>query len=92
MGFNYLNKFDGTLLGVAIGDTLGHPFEGVLRKDIKSRFDNFEEFIQNNKKLFNTYTDDSQLTLHTAKALIQGNGFTYDNFIKEYISGLMILQ
>ncbi len=88
MGFNYLNKFDGTLLGVAIGDTLGHPFEGVLRKDIKSRFDNFEEFIQNNKKLFNTYTDDSQLTLHTAKALIQGNGFTYDNFIKEYIRWL----
>lgn len=88
MGFNYLNKFDGTLLGVAIGDTLGHPFEGVLRKDIKSRFDNFEEFIQNNKKLFNTYTDDSQLTLHTAKALIQGNGFTYDNFIEEYIRWL----
>lgn len=88
MKLDYLDKFDGTLLGVAIGDTLGHPFEGVLRKDIHSKFEDFGEFIQNNIKLFNTYTDDSQLTLHTAKALIQGNGFTYDDFISEYIDWL----
>ncbi|HDZ17180.1 MAG TPA: hypothetical protein ENH75_02765 [archaeon] len=88
MNIDYLDKFDGTLLGVAIGDTLGHPFEGILRRDIHSKFEDFGEFIQNNKRLFNTYTDDSQLTLHTAKALIHGNGFTYDNFISEYINWL----
>ena len=88
MKLDYLDKFQGTLLGVAIGDTLGHPFEGRLRTDIHSHFKDFEEFIRNNKNLFNTYTDDTQLTLHTAEALIQGNGFNQNNFIREYIKWL----
>jgi ADP-ribosylglycohydrolase len=88
MKIDYLDKFQGTLIAVAIGDTLGHPFEGRLRNDIYSRFDDFEEFIQNNERLFNTYTDDTQLTIHTAEALIQGNGFNLNNFIREYVNWL----
>lgn len=30
--YNLREKFIGTILGVAIGDTLGHPFEGILRE------------------------------------------------------------
>ncbi|MHA1473222.1 MAG: ADP-ribosylglycohydrolase family protein, partial [Promethearchaeota archaeon] len=74
--------------GVSIGDTLGHPFEGILRERIYSRFNDFKEFIGSNKKLFNTYTDDTQLTLHTAKALIQGSGFNEDYLIREYVEWL----
>jgi poly(ADP-ribose) glycohydrolase ARH3 len=85
---NYLDKFCGSILGVAIGDTLGHPFEGKLRDEIYLNFSNFEEFIQNNKHLFKTYTDDTQLTLRTAKALIQGGGFDINTFIDEYIKWL----
>ena len=88
MKIDYLDKFTGTLLGVSIGDTLGHPFEGILRERIYSRFNNFKDFIESNKKLFNTYTDDTQLTLHTAKALIQGSGFNIDYFIREYVEWL----
>ena len=88
MPTDLLDKFQGALLGVAIGDTLGHPFEGKLRTQIYSYFDDFGEFIKSNKKLFSTYTDDSQLTLHTAEALIQGNGFNVDNFIREYVNWL----
>jgi len=85
MKADFLDKFQGSLLGVAIGDTLGHPFEGVLRNEIHSNFTVFEEFINTNKKLFTTYTDDTQLTIHTAKALVQGNGFNIDNFVREYV-------
>lgn len=88
MKTDYLDKFAGTLLGVSIGDTLGHPFEGIIRERIYSRFNNFKEFIKSNKRLFTTYTDDTQLTLHTAKALIQGSGFNEDNIIREYIEWL----
>jgi ADP-ribosyl-[dinitrogen reductase] hydrolase len=88
MDINYLDKFRGSLLGVAIGDTLGHPFEGVLREIIQSKFNNFEEYINNNKRLFNTYTDDTQLTIHTAKALIEGEGFKLNYLINEYINWL----
>ncbi|GAH73372.1 unnamed protein product, partial [marine sediment metagenome] len=84
----YLDKFHGSILGVAIGDTLGHPFEGKLRDEIYSKFRNFEEFIQDNKTLFKTYTDDTQLTLRTAKALIQGGRFDLNIFINEYIKWL----
>jgi poly(ADP-ribose) glycohydrolase ARH3 len=85
---NYLDKFKGSLLGVAIGDTLGHPFEGKLRAEIYANFDSFEDFIKNNKNLFKTYTDDTQLTLHTAEAIIQGNGFNFNDFIIEYVKWL----
>ena len=88
MKLDYLDKFSGTLLGVSIGDTLGHPFEGMLREKIYSHFKDFKEFINNNKKLFNSYTDDTQLTLHTAEALIQGSGFYTNNFIREYVKWL----
>jgi poly(ADP-ribose) glycohydrolase ARH3 len=71
MKVDLLDKFQGSLLGVAIGDTLGHPFEGMLRKDIHSNFDDFEDFISSNRKIFSTYTDDTQLTIHTTRALIQ---------------------
>lgn len=88
MAIDLLDKFQGCLLGVAIGDTLGHPFEGKLRSQIYSYFDDFDEFIQKNKSIFKTFTDDTQLTLHTAEALIKGNGFNLDYFISEYVNWL----
>jgi ADP-ribosylglycohydrolase len=83
-----LDKFKGSLFGVAIGDTLGRPFEGKLRSEIYNLFTNFEEFVENNRKKFNTYTDDTQLTLHTADAIISGKGFKLNNFISEYVKWL----
>ncbi len=88
MKINLLDKFQGCLLGVAIGDSLGHPFEGKLRKHIYSYFDDFESFIQQNKAIFRIYTDDTQLTLHLAEALIKGSGFKVDYIIREFISWL----
>jgi ADP-ribosylglycohydrolase len=88
MAIDYLDKFKGSLLSVAIGDTLGRPFEGLIRARIHSQFTNFKEFIQNNRKLFFTYTDDTQLTLHTAQALIDGWGFKVDYLIREFVKWL----
>ncbi|MFW9938238.1 MAG: ADP-ribosylglycohydrolase family protein [Candidatus Thorarchaeota archaeon] len=85
---DYLDKFSGTLMGVSIGDTLGHPFEGIIREGIYSRFKDFSDYLKSHVNLFNTYTDDTQLTLHTALALIQGNGFDVDYFINEYVKWL----
>ncbi|MHA1489055.1 MAG: ADP-ribosylglycohydrolase family protein [Promethearchaeota archaeon] len=88
MTVDYLDKFNGSMIGVGIGDTLGQPFEGQLRGSIRGSFENFEDFMQNNKRLFKTYTDDTQLTLHVAEALINGNGFVLNTFIEEYIKWL----
>jgi len=88
MKVDYLDKFNGTLLGVAIGDTLGMPFEGQLRESIYSQFRDFDELVQNKKNLFKTYTDDTQLTLHTAQAIIEGDGLRHESYIREYIKWL----
>ncbi|MFW9875585.1 MAG: ADP-ribosylglycohydrolase family protein [Candidatus Thorarchaeota archaeon] len=88
MKINLLDKFRGCLLGVAIGDTLGKPFQGKIRSQIFSYFENFEEFLNSNSDLFRTYTDDTQLTLHLAKALIKGNGFNLDYIIREFVNWL----
>ena len=88
METNLLDKFQGCLIAVAIGDTLGHPFEGKLRSKIYSYFDDFEDFLQKNKDIFRTYTDDTQLTLHTAEALIKGDGFKIEHFLDEYVNWL----
>ncbi len=65
-----------------------NPFEGKLRTQIYSYFDDFESFIQQNKDIFRTYTDDTQLTLHLADAIIKGNGFKIDYIIREFINWL----
>jgi ADP-ribosylglycohydrolase len=88
MSLDLLDKFQGTLIAVAIGDSLGAPFQGKIRKEIYSYFKDFGEFIQEYKDIFKSYTDDTQLTLHTAKALIEGNGFHTDNFVREYVKWL----
>lgn len=88
MPLDLLDKFQGTLIAVAIGDTLGRPFQSKLRKEIYSYFTDFSEFIQEYRDIFRTYTDDTQLTIHTAKAIIQGNGFNTYNFIQEYVRWL----
>lgn len=88
MELNLLDKFKGCLLGVAIGDTLGHPFEGKLRSKIFSYFKNFGEFLNSNSDLFRTYTDDTQLTIHLTKAFIKGNGFNLDYIIREFVNWL----
>ena len=88
MKIDYLDKFNGSLLGVAIGDTLGMPFEGQLREVIHSQFRDFDELVQNKKGLFKTYTDDTQLTLHTAQAILEGDGLRHESYIREYIKWL----
>ncbi len=89
MKIDYLNKFKGALLGLAIGDTLGNPFNGELRKDILSKFERFETFINKNKrKMFKSYADNTQLAIHVAEALIQGKGFNINILIRELIKWL----
>lgn len=70
-----LNKFKGCLLGMAIGDALGAPVEFLSLEKIKkkygekgiSAFDVWDGFKPG------SYTDDTQLSLATAKACIHAH-------------------
>jgi len=85
---NYLDKFSGTIIGVAIGDTMGRPFEGKLRDQIRRQYKTLNDLLNQKKRLFTTYTDDTQLTIHTANALIESSGFNIKTLIREYVKWL----
>ena len=63
------DKFRGTLLGVAIGDVLGAPFEDRLDVDAG-------EFGRNAVQIRRLrYTDDTHMTLGLAQSLLETRGF-----------------
>jgi ADP-ribosylglycohydrolase len=75
------SKFLGGLVGTAIGDALGQPYEGFLRPQLDK--------IGNLKKNYRgRYTDDTQLTLAIANSLIEGGGYNRDILIQKFVDWL----
>jgi poly(ADP-ribose) glycohydrolase ARH3 len=70
-----LSKFIGSLIGTAIGDSLGSRFEGSAGFPIAT-------------ELGRRYTDDTAMTIGVAESLIEHKGYDYwsmaDRFIKNY--------
>ncbi len=67
-------KFLGCMYGLAIGDALGFPVEFLTLKQIKEKYgekgiEKFESFA---RFLPGTFSDDTQMSLATAQALIRG--------------------
>jgi ADP-ribosyl-[dinitrogen reductase] hydrolase len=69
------NKIIGCLLGVAIGDALGAPFEGkdpcAVNSKIKSTGGLIDDFYPSFGLTGGGYTDDTGMTLASVRALIQ---------------------
>lgn len=79
-----IDKFLGCILGVAVGDALGMPFETMNPEEMKqvvSEFGDIEEYLspsinphafpETKSLLPGSWTDDTQLTIATMDALIE---------------------
>jgi len=68
------DKIRGVLYGVAVGDALGSHFEGWRAKDINRLFGTVSEMQDLESSIWASgeYTDDTELTLATAKAYKSG--------------------
>ncbi len=70
-----LSKFIGSMVGVAVGDSLGARFEGTSG-------------IQEVKEMGPRYTDDTAMTIGVTESLIEHKGFNYwymaERFIQNY--------
>jgi len=76
-------KFVGTILGCGMGDALGQPFEGRSRNSIERLCgDDTSKFYRGR------YTDDTQLTIAMAEALIEGKGYQPSVLVKRFIQWL----
>jgi len=83
-----LDRTQGSLLGLAVGDSLGMPVEGLDASEIERRFGLVKEMMAPAEGHFHygltagQYTDDTEETLILAKSMIDAHGFSCDLFSK----------
>ena len=65
------NRFLGCLIGCAVGDALGAPFEGYWDHQLPDREGLLQEFREVEGYPRGQYTDDTQLTIATIKAIVR---------------------
>lgn len=64
------DRFTGCLLGLAVGDALGSPFEGQSATAIRDRCSTVERLIAYPREAM-WYTDDTQMAIGVAEALVE---------------------
>lgn len=88
------SKFRGCLLGLAIGDAIGYPIEGMKAGYIKQLFGEIEGFADNDKfplenffkwRASGIYSDDTQQSLAIADVLIMEEGFIKESLAEIFI-------
>src|SRR5438093_10278270 len=65
------DRFAGCLLGLAVGDALGAPYEGLTHADIFFQFGSPEKLVKypSGDTLF--YTDDTEMMIGVAETLVE---------------------
>jgi poly(ADP-ribose) glycohydrolase ARH3 len=67
-----LDRFRGCLLGLAVGDALGAPFEGLSAEAICRDFGSVQKILDLDTDPI-TYTDDTQMAIAVVECLLQAN-------------------
>ena len=65
------DRFAGCLLGLAIGDALGMPFEGMPAQTIHERYGLVTEFMAGHGLAPGQYTDDTKMMLCIAESIVE---------------------
>lgn len=87
---NMENKFIGTMIGLAVGDALGAPFE-FMSYDKLAKLDNEKIFEAASKAGELRYTDDTLMAIALAKSIVKNKKFdpaiAAEEYYKWYLSG-----
>lgn len=82
------DRYRGCLLGLAVGDALGGLFEAQPADAIRARFPTVEELIAYPQRDL-WYTDDTQMMIGVAEALIEAGGIVEEvlcrRFVENYV-------
>jgi ADP-ribosyl-[dinitrogen reductase] hydrolase len=88
-----VEKFEGCILGLAIGDALGMPAEGMSREKIKQLFGEIRDFLPSpyGDLRAGQWTDDTEQTIALAESILETVYLDPGNFTEKlkklYISG-----
>ncbi|MFQ5657556.1 MAG: ADP-ribosylglycohydrolase family protein [Candidatus Methylomirabilales bacterium] len=81
------DRFEGCLLGVAIGDALGMPFEGFPSWVVGSVLDQVQGFHESAHRGLGRgqWTDDTQMSLCLARSLVRQGQVDPEDIAREYL-------
>lgn len=92
-GVDLADKYRGALVGGAIGDALGRPAEGLPVEEVARRFGELREFLPWRgwtSGPVGTITDDTQLTMCVAEALLAHGGIDPDDLARRLVAWLPV--
>jgi poly(ADP-ribose) glycohydrolase ARH3 len=79
------DRFEGCLYGLAVGDALGAKFEAHPPEAIRSRFASIEALIAYPQEEM-WYTDDTQMAIGVAEALIQNGEIVEETLCQAFVT------
>jgi poly(ADP-ribose) glycohydrolase ARH3 len=80
------DRFAGCLLGLAVGDAVGAPYEGLTHADIFFQFGSPEQLVKNpsGDPLF--YTDDTEMMIGVAETLAECGRIDEDRLCRAFVT------
>lgn len=83
-----LERFQGCMLGLAVGDALGMPLEGMRPSEIRKRFGRVKEFLAAPWRMLEAgqWTDDTKMMLCQARSLAAKGCFDLQDTAREFLA------
>jgi ADP-ribosyl-[dinitrogen reductase] hydrolase len=80
------DQFVGCLVGLAIGDALGMPFEGMSARAIQARHATVTEFLPGDGLAAGQYTDDTKMMLCIAESLAENGCVNPEDVARRFVA------
>jgi len=80
------DRFAACLLGQAIGDALGMPFEGMSSGSISARYGQVVEFLPSPELAAGQYTDDTKMMLCTAESIAKKGHVNPEDIAERFVA------
>jgi poly(ADP-ribose) glycohydrolase ARH3 len=80
-----LDRFEGCLLGLAVGDALGGLFEAQSADAVRARFPTAERLIDYPQEEI-WYTDDTQMTIGVCEALLERGEVVEESLCRAFVA------
>jgi len=80
------DRFRGCMLGEAVGDALGGPFEGLKGEEVRERFKGEMVGGGTHSLRPGEYTDDAGMTLALAESLVERKEVALDDIVSKFVA------